>query len=136
MTALAPWAAHDLDPERVARELRCRFPRASVWWGEFTGSWWALTRDPSGRDRLVEARDPFELGRRLEMVRPARPSRPVEPGRTPQPRSTEGGQSFRPAAPAGRSARRPLPAPCVAPVRGRAREGWWRRVLRSLVVIE
>jgi hypothetical protein len=66
VTALTPWAAVDIDPDRMAAELRRRFPGTWAWLGEFTGSWWAISRDRSGRDRLIEAPDPAELGRRLD----------------------------------------------------------------------
>jgi hypothetical protein len=68
VTAVAPWAAVDIDPDRVIAELRRRFPGARAWWGEFTGAWWAISRDRTGRHRLVEAPDPAELGRRLESL--------------------------------------------------------------------
>ncbi|RFS86019.1 hypothetical protein D0T12_05140 [Actinomadura spongiicola] len=42
-------------------ELERRFPGVSAWWGEFTGRWWAVTRDWTGRYRLVEASTPGEL---------------------------------------------------------------------------
>ncbi|MFI0357929.1 hypothetical protein [Actinomadura sp. 9N407] len=70
MSAVAPWAGADLDPERVVAELRRRYPGACALWGEFTGMWWALARDRSGRYRLVEAATPAELGRHLEAILP------------------------------------------------------------------
>ncbi|XVQ11310.1 hypothetical protein ACQP1W_01680 [Spirillospora sp. CA-255316] len=54
---------------RIAGLLERRFPGACVWWGERTGSWWAVTRDRHGRDRLLEAASPAEIARRLEIVR-------------------------------------------------------------------
>ncbi|RKS68347.1 hypothetical protein BZB76_6610 [Actinomadura pelletieri DSM 43383] len=42
-------------------ELERRFPGVSAWWGEFTGRWWAVTRDGTGQYRLVEASTPEEL---------------------------------------------------------------------------
>ncbi|MER6891988.1 hypothetical protein [Streptomyces halstedii] len=68
MTAAAPWAHVEIDPERVVAELSRRFPGVRAWWGEFTGQWWALCRDRSGRDWLIEAPNPVELGRRLEAI--------------------------------------------------------------------
>lgn len=64
-----PWAGRDVAPEVFAGELQRRFPGACAWLGEFTGSWWALTRD---RTRLVEAATPHALGRRLEELGAAR----------------------------------------------------------------
>ncbi|GAA0266983.1 hypothetical protein GCM10009527_074060 [Actinomadura nitritigenes] len=64
----APWAAVELDPERVAAELARRFPGASAWWGEFTGRWWAFARDQWGHDRLVEAADPAALAQLLHEI--------------------------------------------------------------------
>ncbi|MFC5750403.1 hypothetical protein [Actinomadura rugatobispora] len=119
MSVAAPWAALDIDPDRIVAELRRRFPGARAWYGEYTGAWWAITRDRSGRDRLVEASDPAELGRRLEEIcgrmaprlSRAAPLRP-EPSPSRAPRS----------AAYSRQARR----------RGAAasRGGWWRRVFR------
>ncbi|MEW2356264.1 hypothetical protein [Spirillospora sp. NPDC029432] len=66
MTAAAPWTVLELNPERVLAELTRRFPGVCAWRGEYTGSWWAVVRDRYGRDRLIEAASPAELGRRLE----------------------------------------------------------------------
>ena len=50
--------------ERAAMvDLEARFPGAVVWYGQKTGSWWAMVR--RGRWRLVEASDPTELARTL-----------------------------------------------------------------------
>jgi hypothetical protein len=53
---------------RIVAEIGRRFPGVLAWWGRFTGEWWALARDGFGRERLVGAPDPAELGRRLEAV--------------------------------------------------------------------
>jgi hypothetical protein len=66
VTAVASWATVDVDS--VVAELRRRFPAACAWRGEHTGAWWALARDPWGRDRLIEAPDPAELARHLEAI--------------------------------------------------------------------
>lgn len=79
MDATAPWSAVELDPARILPELRARFPWAVCWYGEFTGGWWALVRDHTGRDRLLEGRTPAELGHHLNASR----SRPTPP-RAPQ----------------------------------------------------
>jgi hypothetical protein len=60
--------ADRLSGERVAAELRRRFPGSWAWRGEHTGTWWAIARDRAGRDRLIEAPDPYQLGRRLETI--------------------------------------------------------------------
>ncbi|MFD0850874.1 hypothetical protein ACFQ07_01395 [Actinomadura adrarensis] len=49
-------------------DLRRRFPNIHTWHGQHTRTCWAMTRDRYGRDRLIEAPDPFQLGRRLERV--------------------------------------------------------------------
>ncbi|XVQ10745.1 hypothetical protein ACQP1W_51020 [Spirillospora sp. CA-255316] len=54
---------------RIAGLLERRFPGACVWWGERTGSWWAVTRDRHGQHCLLEAASPAEMARRLEIVR-------------------------------------------------------------------
>jgi hypothetical protein len=66
VTAAAPWVAAEIEPEHAIAELRRRFPWALTWWGRSTGRWWAMFRDRTGRDRLVEASDPVEMGRLLE----------------------------------------------------------------------
>jgi hypothetical protein len=66
VTAAAPWVAAEIEPEHAIAELRRRFPWALTWWGRSTGRWWAMFRDRAGRDRLVEASDPVEMGRLLE----------------------------------------------------------------------
>ncbi|MFC5749529.1 hypothetical protein [Actinomadura rugatobispora] len=53
---------------RIVAELGRRFPGVRAWWGRSTGEWWAMTRDHSGRDRLVEADSPAELSRRLDAI--------------------------------------------------------------------
>jgi hypothetical protein len=44
--------------------LRRRFPGTAIWFGPYTGSWWAMLRSPAGW-RLVEALDPEELTRAI-----------------------------------------------------------------------
>ncbi|MDL4773769.1 hypothetical protein [Actinomadura xylanilytica] len=67
MTVAAPWAVLELDPDQVMAELHRRFPRVrAAWLGEFTGRWWAVTRDQAGRDLLVEAANPVALARSLD----------------------------------------------------------------------
>ncbi|MFD0685917.1 hypothetical protein [Actinomadura fibrosa] len=63
---MTPWAAADIDPDHAVAELRRRFPGVCAWLGEFTGSWWAVFRDRSGRHRLLEAPTPQALGRLLD----------------------------------------------------------------------
>jgi len=120
VTAVTPWSAADIDPDRVIAELRRRFPCALAWWGKHTGSWWAICQDRTGRHRLIEATDPAALGRRLEALG-ARArlalARPV----------IETGTARRlwqppPGDPPGRA----LPRPPGAT----SRRGWWRRLFR------
>jgi hypothetical protein len=69
---------------RAAAELRRRFPGIQSWHGAHTGTWWAMVRDPRGRDRLIEALNPHQLGQRLEMI--GAPSQTGAAARqTPQP---------------------------------------------------
>ncbi|GAA2432102.1 hypothetical protein GCM10010191_52540 [Actinomadura vinacea] len=65
MNAAVPCPA---EVSRVVTELRRRFPGARVWWGEATREWWAMLRDRSGRDLLVEADSPAELSHRVAAV--------------------------------------------------------------------
>jgi hypothetical protein len=65
VNAVAPLPA---DIPRIVAEFGRRFPDVRAWWGEATREWWAMTRDRSGRDRLVEADSPAELSRRLEAI--------------------------------------------------------------------
>jgi hypothetical protein len=120
VSVAAPWAALDIDPDRIVAELRRRFPAARAWYGEYTGAWWAITRDRSGRDRLVEAPDPAELGRRLEELcgravpRPFRAaSQTGTAGCAPRPRTRS--SAYRPAA----RYEEPIPHPARQPSRMR-----------------
>jgi hypothetical protein len=65
VNAVAPLPA---EIPRIVAELSRRFPGVCAWWGEATREWWAMARDRSGRDRLVEADSPAELSRRLEAI--------------------------------------------------------------------
>lgn len=52
------------------------FPGITVWFGQHTRRWWALTRDRSGTDRLIDAVSADELDRRLtKLSRNAHPER-------------------------------------------------------------
>ncbi|RSN70404.1 hypothetical protein DMH08_06000 [Actinomadura sp. WAC 06369] len=46
----------DIDLDRAVDELRRVFPGVCLWWGEYTGSIWALLPD-----RLVEAKNARDL---------------------------------------------------------------------------
>ncbi|MFC5747374.1 hypothetical protein [Actinomadura rugatobispora] len=116
MTAVAPWAALDVD--LVVTELRRRFPGACAWRGTYTGAWWALARDPWGRDRLIEAPDPAELARHLEAIG----ARTVPRfSRTP-PKTGAAARST--------PSRMPRPAAPIHAAPRRTRRGWLRRRLR------
>jgi hypothetical protein len=43
--------------------LRRRYPSLCIYWGEYTGSLWALLPD-----QLVEAKDAFDLARRIDAM--------------------------------------------------------------------
>ncbi|MFI0354579.1 hypothetical protein [Actinomadura sp. 9N407] len=113
MTAVAPWGAAELDPERAVAELARRFPRVLTWYGEYTGSWWAMLRDRNGRDHLVEAHTPAELGRRLEEIfwyrQVSRYARP--PARTPARTGARTGARTPAGTPRPRDGRPPRRAP-------------------------
>jgi hypothetical protein len=53
---MLPWAVADVDHEHVLAEVGRRFPGVTAYFGEFTGSWWALVGN-----RLLEARTPREF---------------------------------------------------------------------------
>jgi hypothetical protein len=122
-----PWAAAEVDLDRVLAELQTRFPGARCWHGKYTGSLWGFFRDRAGRDHLVEASNPVELGRRLEAARGRGDSRPAQwpTARSVRPTTVPGAAPPVPA---------PVPPP-VLPVCGRhgARQPWWRRLIGALV---
>jgi hypothetical protein len=126
VTTVTPWAAAEIDVDRVLAELHRRFPTVPLWRGDFTGNWFALVRR-SGSDRLIEAATPAELGQRLDAAR-VRESRPA-------PRA-DAEHSLLPAT------ERPFPPPVLPavplPVRGRhcARRPWWRRLIGALIALE
>src|SRR5262245_30037971 len=73
----APWAAAGVDRERVLAEVGRRFPGVMAWFGDFTGSLWAMVGD-----RLWESKNPREFVEIIATaIAPARPSR----HRPPQP---------------------------------------------------
>jgi hypothetical protein len=51
-----PWAIADVDPDKVLAEVGRQFPGVMTYFGEFTGSWWALIGG-----KLLEARTPREF---------------------------------------------------------------------------
>ncbi|MFD0850893.1 hypothetical protein ACFQ07_01500 [Actinomadura adrarensis] len=65
------------DPERTIAQLNRRFPRASIWLGEFTGRYWALIRDRFGHDHLIEAATPADLSNKVAALLP-RPHAPLK----------------------------------------------------------
>ena len=64
--AATPWATRDHDPDRAVTELGSLFPDATIWFGDFTGSYWALIRGADGTARLIEGATPADLARRLD----------------------------------------------------------------------
>jgi len=125
---VTPWAAAELDPERVAAELARRFPGCCAWRGEFTGSWWALAGN-----RLVEAPDPHTLGRLLYELH-GRYSRAALQNRTAGRAAPTPPRAPRPAVHSRPPARRP-PARARR-IERRPRGGWLRRMLGSFVVVD
>lgn len=134
---MTPWAVADLEPERVAAELARRFPGCCVWLGEYTGRWWAFTRDRTGRDRLVEAADPVTLGRLLEELtgrdRYGRYSRASLPNRTAGRAAPSAPRVPRPAVHSRPPSRRAVRA---RRIERRPRGGWLRRMLGSFVIVD
>lgn len=132
---MTPWAVADLDPERIAADLARRYPGCCVWLGEYTGSWWAFTRDQTGHDRLIEAPDPATLGRLLQELTGrdhyGRYSRASLQNRT-------AGRAAPPRAPRPAVHSRPPSRPPVRArrIERRPRGGWLRRMLASFVIVD
>lgn len=55
--------AGELDLDQAVEVLRRRYPGLCIYWGEYTGSLWALLPD-----QLVEAKNAFDLARRIEAI--------------------------------------------------------------------
>jgi hypothetical protein len=55
--------AIETDLDQVVDELRHRFPGICLWWGEYTGSLWAML---SGQ--LIESKNASELARRIHTM--------------------------------------------------------------------
>ncbi|GAA2258236.1 hypothetical protein GCM10010402_12070 [Actinomadura luteofluorescens] len=78
--ATAVWSrgglAGELDLDQAVEVLRRRYPSLCIYWGEYTGSLWALLPD-----QPVEAKNAFDLARRIDAmlehprVRPVRDRR-------------------------------------------------------------
>lgn len=87
-TPPVPQATSTQDPDRAVTALSGRFPSATIWFGEHTGSYWALAQIEDGTPRLIEAITPVELSRRLDLLNPSPPQRPSlsTPHNTPHPR--------------------------------------------------
>jgi hypothetical protein len=80
----APWATTEQDPDRAIDELSSQFSRTTIWFGEYTGSYWALTSE-NGTYRLLEGTTPDALRRQLLSLCCAARHRPHSPGRPLQP---------------------------------------------------
>lgn len=76
----APWELLDIDPEEILAELRLRFPGICLWYGEFTGRFFAAVLGTSRQDQLVEATTPSQL---IDLLTTALRPRPAVPHRTP-----------------------------------------------------
>ncbi|GAA1892345.1 hypothetical protein GCM10009736_70720 [Actinomadura bangladeshensis] len=87
-----------MDPDQAVTELGNRFPRATIWFGDFTGSYWALIRAEDGA-RLIEGTTPADLSHQLDSVQP-------NPSRTHQPQSPSSPPTHQ---------KFTEPAPCPAP---------------------
>ncbi|MBE1532457.1 hypothetical protein [Actinomadura algeriensis] len=111
MTAPA-FAVAYVDPEEIVAALQREIPGLTAWWGEFTGSFWALLDG-----RLCEFRTPQELVVVARLA--ARPRPQVAVPRAERPAPGRAGPSPRvPSGPA-RHVRAPSP-------------GWRRRVWRAV----
>lgn len=69
----APWGSSGVDPDQAVADLGNRFPRATVWFGDFTGSYWALIRAEDSTTRLLEGTTAEELSHLLESTEPRAP---------------------------------------------------------------
>lgn len=67
-SAPALWTTSSLDPDETVAELGGRYPHSTIWFGEFTGSYWALIRTKDGTARIVEGNTPADLGRQLDSL--------------------------------------------------------------------
>lgn len=130
----------EVDVVRVAAGVARRFPGTSAWLGKHSGSWWAITRDRTGADHLVEAATPAELVRRLDGmdVRRAAPTG----GAAPAPKYTRAHLAAAPSITAPDLAYAPAPArPRASPParpprehpRRAPRRGWLRTAFATLV---
>lgn len=81
--ALTPWATRDQDPDQAVAELSNLFPNATIWFGDFTGSYWALLRGEDGTARLIEGVTPNDLIRRLDPTKPRTRGNHEPPPRPP-----------------------------------------------------
>lgn len=52
-------------PDQAVAELGRRYPRATIWFGAYTGNYWALIRAENGMPQLIEKSLPEELSRYL-----------------------------------------------------------------------
>lgn len=57
--------------------LRRRYPSWTIWFGLFTGHWWALPPRDSDVDEFVEAETPQWLIARIEVIQNAEPPQPM-----------------------------------------------------------
>jgi hypothetical protein len=90
--------------------LKQRFPGTPLWFGPFTGHWWALEGD-----RFIEAASPEELGRLLDGLRALQPrTSDLPPARRPAGPETGAAAVPRPATRRGRRAAPPADATTAA----------------------
>jgi hypothetical protein len=102
--AAPPWAAGDLDPDACHAALQRRFPGVTVWFGEWTGHWFAMVNEG-----LLEAVYPGQLAELIDQtIQPPRsspnlcpapvrgkPQHRLASGTWARPEGTTGGQRVR-----------------------------------------
>ncbi len=76
ITPSSPWASSTEDPDQAITELRGRYPSVITWFGEYTGSYWAILQVEDDAPRLIEATTPADLSRQLDSFHLRLPRRP------------------------------------------------------------
>jgi hypothetical protein len=71
-----PWVTSAQDSDRATADLSGRFPSATIWFGEYTGSYWAFIQFEDCAPRLIEAATPADLERQLDSFTPCPLRRP------------------------------------------------------------
>ncbi|MFC5749519.1 hypothetical protein [Actinomadura rugatobispora] len=84
-----PWAEFEIDPEVALAQLRARFPSVVMWLGEHTGRYWAMVRNRSQHDHILEATSPSDLSRMIA-IQAAHATRPLPGYGMATPRTSPG----------------------------------------------